>query len=404
MLQAAILLAAATILAPSTVCVTALNNICCNSLLADLSLQGKIFLPNSARYAERLAVYYSANAALRSSCIVMPLSTEDVPVLAAIISNNDCQFGIRSGGHSPHAGSNSVAVGVTIDFGYMNAITYTAGSDSVSVAGGQASPVGAYDTVRNFEIVFANGTVVNANANENADLWRAQKGASGNFGFVMTIEFDIQPINKIWGGFIVFLADKATTALRAYVDFVDNIHKYPNSQGLLFIARSEQPDIVEIYDSKVDILSLINTSFLAILAKIRAAVAGKAFSFNVELQPVTRSIVQHGATRGGNVLGLERVVADSPALVGVITLVVETTDLQDLLLALAVELYRKIVAFADQKGYNKHWLYAPDTGANQDPTAAYSAENIALIRAVAEKYDPSGVFQSLRVSGFRIPA
>lgn len=112
--------------------------------------------------------------------------------------------------------------------GYMNTTTYTPGADSVitptgstwgqvyetldpfgvSVAGGRASPVGvggfttgggysyhanaagwACDTVRNFEIVLANGTVINANAQENEDLWHAQKGASGNFGFVTNIEF-----------------------------------------------------------------------------------------------------------------------------------------------------------------------------------------------------------------------
>lgn len=42
--------------------------------------------------------------------------------------------------------------------------------------------------VENWEIVLANGTVVNANANENADLWKAQKGGSGNLGFVTRID------------------------------------------------------------------------------------------------------------------------------------------------------------------------------------------------------------------------
>lgn len=46
----------------------------------------------------------------------------------------------------------------------------------------------ACDSVVNFEIVLANGTIINANANENADLWKAQKGGSGNFGFVTRID------------------------------------------------------------------------------------------------------------------------------------------------------------------------------------------------------------------------
>lgn len=44
------------------------------------------------------------------------------------------------------------------------------------------------DQVTNYEIVLADGSVVNANPYENADLWKAQKGGSGNFGFVTRID------------------------------------------------------------------------------------------------------------------------------------------------------------------------------------------------------------------------
>lgn len=46
----------------------------------------------------------------------------------------------------------------------------------------------ACDNVVNFEVVLANGTIVNANAHENAGLWRALKGGSGNFGFVTRVD------------------------------------------------------------------------------------------------------------------------------------------------------------------------------------------------------------------------
>jgi FAD/FMN-containing dehydrogenase len=42
--------------------------------------------------------------------------------------------------------------------------------------------------VENWEIVLADGSVVNANSKDNADLWKAQKGASGNLGFVTRID------------------------------------------------------------------------------------------------------------------------------------------------------------------------------------------------------------------------
>jgi FAD/FMN-containing dehydrogenase len=78
---------------------------------------------------------------------------------------------------------------------------------NVTTVGGRASVVGvggfttgggysfhsnsrgfACDNVANFEVVLADGSVVNANAHENADLWKSLKGASGNFGFVTRID------------------------------------------------------------------------------------------------------------------------------------------------------------------------------------------------------------------------
>lgn len=151
-------------------------------------------------------------------------------------------------------------------------------------------------------------------------------------------------------------------------------------------------------------LKFINDAFRASLIKMRAAVPDKQFSFLVEMQPVTQSIVKHSAARGGNVLGLESVVADGPVLMVMLSLSVETTELQDILLPLAVAVRDEMVAFADGKGYNKNWHYAPYAWGDQDPLADYGEENIALIRAAAAKYDPEGVFQNLRGSGFKIPA
>lgn len=97
----------------------------CVSLLEEPSLQHKVFLADSSRYAERLADYYSKNAALAPTCMVLPTSTADVALIASTIYENQCHFGIRSGGHSAHAGSNSVSEGVTIDFGRLPSLPNT---------------------------------------------------------------------------------------------------------------------------------------------------------------------------------------------------------------------------------------------------------------------------------------
>ena len=56
------------------------------------------------------------------------------------------------------------------------------------------------DNVINYEIVLADGSVENANAKDNSDLFWALKGGSSNFGIVT--RFDVQTFKspKIWAG------------------------------------------------------------------------------------------------------------------------------------------------------------------------------------------------------------
>jgi FAD/FMN-containing dehydrogenase len=49
--------------------------------------------------------------------MVMPKNTADVSKAIAVLAENECPFGIRSGAHSAYRGANSVENGVTIDFG-----------------------------------------------------------------------------------------------------------------------------------------------------------------------------------------------------------------------------------------------------------------------------------------------
>jgi hypothetical protein len=56
------------------------------------------------------------------------------------------------------------------------------------------------DSVTNFEVVLASGEVVNANANENTDLFISLRGGGNNFAIVT--RYDMRTFNqgKFWGG------------------------------------------------------------------------------------------------------------------------------------------------------------------------------------------------------------
>lgn len=76
------------------------------------------------------------------------------------------------------------------------------------------------DTVRSMEVVTADGQVVRAAADENADLFWALRGGSGNFGIVTSFEYQLFPVGpEILGGAIAWRAEEAREVLDAYRRF-----------------------------------------------------------------------------------------------------------------------------------------------------------------------------------------
>lgn len=60
------------------------------------------------------------------------------------------------------------------------------------------------DNVLNYEIVLASGEIVNANADENRDLWLALRGGNNNFGVVTRFDFRTFPQGSFWGGSVYY--------------------------------------------------------------------------------------------------------------------------------------------------------------------------------------------------------
>lgn len=125
----------------------------------------------------------------------------------------------------------------------------------VTVTGGRLGPVGVgglvlgggfsfylyekglvCDNVRNFEVVLASGEIVNANANENADLWIVLRGGRSNFGIVTRIDLEAFPRSPIWGGVNRYPSTPETVEqhISSIVDWTDNLEKYQNGSAVIF--------------------------------------------------------------------------------------------------------------------------------------------------------------------------
>jgi hypothetical protein len=74
------------------------------------------------------------------------------------------------------------------------------------------------DNVVNYEVVLASGEVVNANAQENTDLWKALRGGGNNFGIVTRFDLKTFEQGPFWGGAVFYFPSSFPTQIQAYCD------------------------------------------------------------------------------------------------------------------------------------------------------------------------------------------
>lgn len=76
--------------------------------------------------------------------------------------------------------------------------------------------------VKSFEVVLASGHIVNANAEENSDLFAALKGGSNNFGIVTRFDLKTFSLGQYWGGQIFYQGIKSPRVLDAFAVYTTN--------------------------------------------------------------------------------------------------------------------------------------------------------------------------------------
>ncbi|OGM41709.1 FAD dependent oxidoreductase [Aspergillus bombycis] len=209
---------------------------------------------------------------LRPTCIASPKSALEMSQIVKELHDVDTLFAVKSGGHMPNNGFASIQDGLLITTQNLDNVIYNAedqtaiigpglswedaqkGLDGTgrTLVGGRLGGVGvggymlggglsflssqygwAANNVINFEVVLANGTIVNANEKENTDLFAALKGGGNNFGIVTAYTLQTHPMDhKVWGGNYVFSADKTPQILEAIRDFTEN---YPDDKAAIIV-------------------------------------------------------------------------------------------------------------------------------------------------------------------------
>ncbi|ETN45741.1 uncharacterized protein HMPREF1541_09574 [Cyphellophora europaea CBS 101466] len=476
----------------------------CDALI-EAGLGTQVLTATSNEYESRVDSWWFANARVRPWCFVRPQNTMEVSNVVKVLSDagsgaGDWHIAVRSGGHSlPSA--NSIVNGVTIDLTMMNNSWYSpeqkvasvepgaAWKDvyanlldtaNVTVTGGRDGGVGVggfllgggnsyyssrngfgCDTVVNYEVVLANGTIVNANASTNPDLWRALKGGGMNFGIVTRFDIEAMPAVDFAYGQSVLSTNYSDAVVDVIVNFTNNpeemendhlipLYSYNASEGgqsIILIGVNTQGDLNSpAFDGMNSIPALSRTwehkslaraanesqvaggllytqSTLTLPANptavrratalhsslirtLTATLGPENFSASTFLQPLPTQIAKAGSRSGGsNVLGLDRIPGNAILWVSGVGV---QPDAGDAGLAVARAELKKLVAelreFArgqdDVEGME--WTYLNYADADQDPLGSYGEENVRFMQEVAERYDPEGFWQGRVPGGFKV--
>jgi FAD/FMN-containing dehydrogenase len=225
------------------------------------TFSGQLLRPADAGYEEARKVH-NGLVDKRPALIARCRGTADVMDAVKLARKLGLEVAVRGGGHNV-AGRATIDGGLMIDLAPMKGIHVDAKSRTaraqggvtwaelnretqlhgLAVTGGVVSSTGvagltlggglgwlmakhglALDNLRSVELVTAEGRVVRASSDEEADLFWAVRGGGGNFGVVTSFEFQLHPVGPmITGGLVAHPFERARDVLKYYRDFTQSL-------------------------------------------------------------------------------------------------------------------------------------------------------------------------------------
>ncbi|UKZ80593.1 hypothetical protein TrVFT333_008355 [Trichoderma virens FT-333] len=448
----------------------------------------------SAASYDTCSDYFSLQeSTLVPACIVRPRSAQDVSKAVTILTTSrlpGCQFAVKGGGHTPAGGFANIQGGVTIDMTSLNATVLSEDKTSVAVgagavwndvygyldgfhlaaAGGRNGLVGvgglllgggishfsprvgwACDGVVEYEVVLANGALVNVSAASHPDLYRALKGGGNNFGVVTRYELTTFPQGNMSVNTISYDVSQAGAVFDAFTGIAasPNFDPYVSVQtGLLYASAAKAWSLSssavytkpvlhpEVFSGLEAVPSISNTSEITTVASLAAenptpplnwlfatltfgtssetmldifnTLNGSLYNFNpaggvtwnFAFEPLPSVMLSHAAATGGNVLGLEP--EDGNSVILLFSALWPNSSSNDSIYRQGRDTFTAIKAVAERKGVLRKFEYLNYAGPHQSPLASYGASSLDFLRQVSKKYDPIGVFQSKVPGGFKL--
>jgi FAD binding domain/Berberine and berberine like len=222
----------------------------------DARVRGEVIDPDHPGYEEARRVD-NGSIDKRPKLIVRCVDAGDVIAALEVGREAGLDIAIRGGGHSapgfgtvddglvidlspirnvrvdPDAGLADAGGGATLGdvdhathaFGLATplGVLSTTGIGGLTLGGGQGYLTRKHgltiDNLESAQVVLADGTFVTASDDENADLFWALRGGSGNFGVVTSFTYRLHPLSSVVAGPMLWPLDRAQEVMGFYRDF-----------------------------------------------------------------------------------------------------------------------------------------------------------------------------------------
>lgn len=314
----------------------------------------------------------------------------------------------------------------------------------------------AANSVVGYQVVTADGRIIQANKNTHSDLFWALKGGSSNFGIVTRFDVQTHPTGRIYGGVFSWNASHTHQAVDALAAFVSpgggiedpKVAVLPNI-GIDPTSGTQSATILGFYDHPDgSILRNFTASALSNTAKVRTyaefmaegsaggtrgdfraafhcksfkASAGTVKMINttvtqdsiqnlskvpgifvaLSIQPLGKSWLAAAKKAGGDAIDLE----PSNGNLLILNLVVQWSNAADdvKIANWAESILVKLEKQATALGVNFPFIYINDAQKGAQPFIYYGGgKSLARLREIRKKYDPNGLFQDLMPGGFKL--
>src|SRR5829696_1923343 len=236
-------------------------------------VRGRLLHPNDAAYEEARRLW---NGVIDKKPALIVRAADEADVIEAVnfARENGLLLAVRGGGHNV-AGTASAEGGLVLDLSAMNGIevdperrTVRAGA-GVTIGElveetqkhGLATPMGVVsetgiagltlnggighlrrkyglssDNLISADLVTADGSLLTASEEENAELFWAIRGGGGNFGVVTSFEYRLYPVGpEVMCAFVFYPGDRAKEVLRFAEEYV--VHAPDEVSPLSFLGR-----------------------------------------------------------------------------------------------------------------------------------------------------------------------